>query len=364
MDTIIKPKKIAFCTTCMNRLHHLQQTLEKNILDNYLIEDVEFILLDYNSQDGLEQWVYQNMQKYIDTGILIYYRTFEPAYYFRSHSRNMAFRLANADILCNLDADNFLGKGFASFMMQEFSKHDNIFYANNFSCNDTFGRICVRKKDFMSIRGYNEVLIGYGYEDMDVFNRLKNSGLNQMCFNDPEFYHFVLHSDIDRISEEYMIKNVTQIYIAYINPYTSEILLLYKDFKMERYTLLDNSHLNDYTGYSNTTNRIADDRYRITIQDSILTGKWSEDKESIHIWEDDFGYDTQKETSLLYFKGRTYYKVHDMELKAKLFTILSETINYYEANKQMEGKSVINPEGFGKGIVFRNFDLSKKIILS
>jgi len=88
----MKPKKIAFCTTCMNRMHHLRQTLEKNIQDNHLPDRVEFIVLDYNSQDDLEQWLRQNMKSYINTGILVYYKTFEPEYYLRSHSRNMAFR--------------------------------------------------------------------------------------------------------------------------------------------------------------------------------------------------------------------------------------------------------------------------------
>jgi len=77
----------------------------------------------------------------------------------------MAFRLANASILCNLDADNFLGKGFARFMLDEFSKQDNIFYTNDYSFNDTFGRVCVRIEDFILISGYNEALKSYGYED-------------------------------------------------------------------------------------------------------------------------------------------------------------------------------------------------------
>lgn len=51
-------KQISFCITCMNRLKHLQETLEKNILDNFLVDEVEFVVLDYNSQDGLEEWRY------------------------------------------------------------------------------------------------------------------------------------------------------------------------------------------------------------------------------------------------------------------------------------------------------------------
>ena len=243
MDAHIKPKKIAFCITCMNRLHHLQQTLEKNIRDNYLIDDVEFILLDYNSKDGLEQWVYQNMQEYIDTGIQLCYRTFEPAYYFRSHSRNMAFRLANAGILCNLDADNFLGKGFASFMIKEFTKQECIFYTSDESSHDTFGRVCVKQKDYLSIKGYNESLQGYGYEDVDLYERLEKNGLARKHFYDPEFYHSILHSKAERVTDEYMIQNIERIYITYINPYLSGILLLYKDHTFHHCTLIDTPHL-------------------------------------------------------------------------------------------------------------------------
>ena len=121
-------KQISFCITCMNRLKHLQETLEKNILDNFLVDEVEFVVLDYNSQDGLEEWIARSMMKYIEMGILVYYRTTEPVHYLRSHSRNMVFRLAEGKIVCNLDADNYLGKGFAEFMLKEFQEKKKIFY--------------------------------------------------------------------------------------------------------------------------------------------------------------------------------------------------------------------------------------------
>ncbi len=57
-------KQISFYITCMNRLKHLQETLEKNIL-NFLKIEVEFVVLDYNSQDGLEEWIAQSMMKNI-----------------------------------------------------------------------------------------------------------------------------------------------------------------------------------------------------------------------------------------------------------------------------------------------------------
>ena len=114
--------KIAFCITCMNRLNHLKKTLIRNIEDNELLGQVVFVLLDYNSSDGLHEWV-KSQSKYIDNGLLVYFRTDTPTHYKRSHSRNLVFKLSEADIVCNLDADNYLGKGFAKYVLNEFENN-------------------------------------------------------------------------------------------------------------------------------------------------------------------------------------------------------------------------------------------------
>jgi hypothetical protein len=361
------PEKIAFCITCMNRLNHLQQTLEKNIRDNYLAGKVEFVLLDYNSQDGLGEWVLSNMKKYMDEGILSYYKTIEPAHYLRSHSRNMAFRLASDDatVLCNLDADNFLGKGFAAFMLQEFSEYNNIFYVNNYSFNDTYGRVCVQSGDFMLIRGYNEALKGYGYEDNDLKNRLVLHGLNPKSFHDPEFYHCVLHTDEDRISEEFIFKNIFQMYITYINPYTSGIFLLYRDFTLEQYTLTDNFHLNIHTNSLNKNDFFQEKNRRTVIQeDNMLNGIWRENYDGICVQFNNIEYDIKKGTSSVKIHGHDYYKIQDDELRTQIIISISDAVNYNEACRQIEENMVINPDGFGKGTVYKNFDFSKPIVLS
>ncbi len=45
--------RIAFCTTCKNRANHLIRTLPQNLNDNADYEDCVFVVLDYNSKDGL-----------------------------------------------------------------------------------------------------------------------------------------------------------------------------------------------------------------------------------------------------------------------------------------------------------------------
>ena len=56
------------------------------------------------------------IQEIIEEGILNYYKTTEPEFYSMAISRNIAFKVAQGDIVNNVDADNLVGKGFASFI--------------------------------------------------------------------------------------------------------------------------------------------------------------------------------------------------------------------------------------------------------
>lgn len=68
----MKNKELSFCIVYQNGMEHLQQTLISNIEGNKLA-GVEFILLDYNSNENLEKWVKINLQKYLESGILTSY---------------------------------------------------------------------------------------------------------------------------------------------------------------------------------------------------------------------------------------------------------------------------------------------------
>ena len=219
-------KKLAFCITCMNRLSHIRATLVKNMEDNFLPDKVEFILLDYHSTDGLEEWV-KTLQNYIEIGILHYYRTDIPAHYHRSHSRNMAFRLSNAKIVCNLDADNYLGKGFAKYVLKKFeSAKGHILITSALNNRDIYGRFCALKSDFMDIRGYNEHLSEYGNEDSDLFHRLIGHGLQQKVFHNRKFYIGITHSFADRIAQESYYQSLENLYLSYSSPFRTDFLIL------------------------------------------------------------------------------------------------------------------------------------------
>ena len=180
--------KISICTVCMNRLHQLEQTLIKNIEDNNSYNEVEFVVLDYNSQDGMEEWVKQNLSSYINTGKLVYYKTTEPQKWSPSHSKNLAFKLATGDIICNIWSDYFTGKDFAEFVNRSYQNDPNIvmtpidFHKTKPGYHppgDVLGKVCVRKTDFLKVHGFDERMDRHGFEDYDFVNRLDALSCNK-----------------------------------------------------------------------------------------------------------------------------------------------------------------------------------------
>ncbi len=240
---------ISFCTVCMNRLHHLKQTLPQNIKDNIDYPEIEFLVVDYNSRDGLEDWIREEMAVYLEMGILTYIKVEGPEYFHRSHSRNVAFKMAEGEVLVNVDADNYTGKGFANFINLQFLQEDKIFLIPD-TRNDTnveiYGKVCVRKKDFMTVKGYDEELVGWGFEDIDFYTRLQNLGLNQRLYDDDEYAKCIVHGPEDRVSNQENFHKLHTLF-AISEKERAELVFLYKDGTFERGVfLMDKTEMKNF----------------------------------------------------------------------------------------------------------------------
>ena len=183
--------KISFCIPCMGRLHHLKETLPNNIekSNNY---NVEFIVLNYNSADKLDEWMKDNMMDHIETGKIVYYKTIEPEYFKMSHSKNMANRLGTGDLLFTLDADIFI--------LQDICRYCNeVFQEDRLLVDRNCGSICLFADFFHKARGYDESMIGWGQEDKDFHDRCtKFLGMHGgKCF--PNMFHTIEHSNDERV---------------------------------------------------------------------------------------------------------------------------------------------------------------------
>jgi glycosyltransferase involved in cell wall biosynthesis len=173
---------ISLCTTCMGRLSDLIQTLPQNLEDSASYPRVEFLLLDYNSRDGLEDWVRQNLGSQIESGRVTYARTCDPQWYSMSHSRNLAFRLARSEIVCNVDADNWIGAGFLEKVNELANEQPSraIFIKGKQLLR---GRLGFFKDEWEKLLGgYDEDLEGYGHDDRDLVVRAQKLGFRMKFF--------------------------------------------------------------------------------------------------------------------------------------------------------------------------------------
>ena len=182
---VTKEYKVSICVTVMNRLADFRQTIIKNIEDNLDYPNLEYVILDYNSSDGLEDWAKRHLIGFIKKGIVIYFRTEEPKYYSMAHSRNVAFKAASGDVVNNVDADCFTNTGFATFInrMANEQPRKAIFAKSKQLLR---GRLGFYRKEFISLLGgYDESFHGYGHDDQDLMNRAWELGFRMMAFRGP-----------------------------------------------------------------------------------------------------------------------------------------------------------------------------------
>ena len=157
--------------------------------------NVEFVLLDYDCPDPrTSKYVCQDLNHCINSGILTYYHFPEGKYFEPSHSRNLAFRLSTGDIICNVDADNFLGHGFARYVASMLGGK-RIFLQGPRDGRGLMGRTCVHREHFEAVGGFDERMHGWGAEDADLGRRLELYGVTKKVILPEKFCHTILHDD-------------------------------------------------------------------------------------------------------------------------------------------------------------------------
>ncbi|MBN9381675.1 MAG: glycosyltransferase family 2 protein [Chitinophagaceae bacterium] len=358
--------KISVCTVSMNRLHHIRETLPANIAENINYPDIEFVLLDYNSSDGLEEWVRSNMMTYIDAGILKYYRTTEPVYFQLSHSRNMVTMLSSGDILCMMDGDNYAGAGYAHWINSIFAEKGknaivSAFFRKNVMYSDTCGKLSFHRDLLASVRGYDESFIDYGMEDRDLVVRLQKAGGIPVPLEGAGFMKFIGHSAFERIKNFHMIHNLEAIYLdadSYMNEEETKVLYFLKDNTFFQFVYKFQKSLEtdfEFTfggwyvekdGYKTGTYIGTADGYQLISDDSIFFRKESEEL-IVAVVEDE---------SMVLSKVSKDTEWYTLAIKG-----YSECINRIKYMENDEQNNSVNPAGWGRGKVFFNFDYNRSI---
>lgn len=175
---------LSYCISIMNRLHQLKETLRKNIENS--TDKSEFILVDYNSNDGLQDYIYSNFKEELSSGKLKYYYTDKIKYWHASICKNSTHMRACGKYIVNLDCDNFIGKNGDDIIINTFLQNGDdiiISQTNNIMSSGNGGRISITKDNFINLGGYDESFYPMGYQDYDLIERAKKYGLKYININ-------------------------------------------------------------------------------------------------------------------------------------------------------------------------------------
>ena len=138
--------------------------------------DEEIVLLDYNSQDGLEDWVISEFESPILSGSLTYVRERSAGRFHMSKAKNIAHRMASGNFVCNLDADSYVDG--LSEKILDVCAFGKVLHAWNGPPDwSGRGRISLPRALFYTLGGYDESFQPLMYQDVDLLNRAEALGV-------------------------------------------------------------------------------------------------------------------------------------------------------------------------------------------
>jgi hypothetical protein len=194
---------LSFCTACKGRAHHLRQVYRANI-EAGLREggDLEFVLLNADSPDDMHEWVMDELRGYIRDGILSYYRaTIEIPTYSIPVADNTVMRLAAGDAVSNLIADNLITTSYVREIRAFLSSGEAsrpLACAPSPCDRGTTGRLALFKREFLSLGGYDERMLNWGYQDVDFVHRARASGMTLRPWARATAGGVIQHSNAER----------------------------------------------------------------------------------------------------------------------------------------------------------------------
>jgi len=184
-EVVSKYRKQSIVTTCMNRIEDLKQTFPLNVKNCLQYTNFEFVIVDYNSKDGLEEFIKDNCKNWYESGIIKYVKTTKPQYYSMTHSRNIGFLAATGEIVHSVDADSFVSNTF----LDKVNKQAELFPKKAMftkGIQKLHGRLGFYKKEFIELGGYDESIEGYGFDDRDLWFRALFSGYTLIQYSSEE----------------------------------------------------------------------------------------------------------------------------------------------------------------------------------
>jgi len=175
--------KFSIVTTCKGRLDNLKQSLPTFLAQT----GAEVVVVDYDCPDGTGRYVAEHYPQ-----VRVVPVSDKPIFN-SSHARNLGAAAATGDFLVFLDADMMIGAGFVDFLAQNMKGRSFGTFGGRVA-NSARGGCVVERALFNAVGGYDEILEGYGGEDLDLYTRLRFLRARHVALP-PEYITNVIEQD-------------------------------------------------------------------------------------------------------------------------------------------------------------------------
>jgi hypothetical protein len=195
--------QLSFCTACKGRAYHLRQVYRANIEAGLGAGgDIEYVLLNADSPDDMHEWVMDELRGYIRDGVVSYYRATAaiPTYSIPT-ADNTTARLAAGEAVSNLNADNLITTSYVGEIRAILAAGQEgrpLACAPSPCDRGTTGRVTLFKRDFLSLGGYDERMMNWGYHDVDLVRRAWASGMTIHPWTRATAGNVIAHSNDER----------------------------------------------------------------------------------------------------------------------------------------------------------------------
>lgn len=195
---------ISLCIPCMNRMHDLKKIMPSLIKAANASPPVQIVILDYNSQDDLFDYVFDIhvvQEKLFQGGSSIWYHQFRGRNYFHmAHARNLSVLAAIGDYVVISSTDIELDESFFAVIREHIEKDAPTWL--HFK-NET-GVITIKRDEFIAAGGFDERFEFYGSEDKDLYLRLLRRGAPHVIMPGKLFH--AMHTPDEMKIQNYRLK--------------------------------------------------------------------------------------------------------------------------------------------------------------
>lgn len=226
-------------TVCMNREENLLASLKSWI---QIPELNEIVIVNWSSDENY----YEKINEFKKYKTIKFVNVLNESYWILSHAYNLGAMFIEYDKLLKIDCDVKLNKDF----LKCHKLTENNFFTGNWKTakdeNEVHlnGQFLCYTKDYYDNSGFNELLLCYGYDDTELYDRFINNKLQQNFFD----LNTLTHQPHSRNSD----KNIPIVYNDYIE-------FLIKHFKFNDNQKLSTQRNRVYLGNlkKNTKTHIA-----------------------------------------------------------------------------------------------------------